>query len=61
MTKTGIVKDERYLERDMDAYHVENPEQLAYIYRELGELKDLFKEIPPRAETRVTNRSPKIL
>jgi acetoin utilization deacetylase AcuC-like enzyme len=51
MAQTGIVKDERYLEHDMGAYHVENPARLAYIYRELAELKGLFEEIPPRAAT----------
>jgi acetoin utilization deacetylase AcuC-like enzyme len=52
MSKTGIVKDERYLEHDMGAYHVENPQRLVYIYRELAELKGLFEEIPPRPATR---------
>jgi acetoin utilization deacetylase AcuC-like enzyme len=52
MPKTGIVKDERYLEHDMGSYHVENPQRLAYIYRELDDLKGLFEEIPPRPATR---------
>src|SRR4030042_5815449 len=52
MARTGIVKDERYLEHDMGSYHVENPQRLVYIYRELDELKGLFEEIPPRAATR---------
>jgi acetoin utilization deacetylase AcuC-like enzyme len=52
MTKTGIVKDQRYLEHDMGLYHVENPQRLAYIYRELNDLKGLFEEIPPRPATR---------
>ena len=52
MAQTGIVKDERYLEHDMGSSHVENPQRLAYIYRELVELKGLFEEIPPREATR---------
>jgi acetoin utilization deacetylase AcuC-like enzyme len=52
MPKTGIVKDKRYLEHDMGSYHVENPQRLAYIYRELDDLKGLFEEIPPRPATR---------
>jgi len=52
MAQTGIVKDKRYLEHETGSYHVENPQRLAYIYRELAELKGLFVEIPPRAATR---------
>jgi acetoin utilization deacetylase AcuC-like enzyme len=52
MAQTGIVKDNRYLEHDMGSYHVENPQRLAYIYRELAGLKGLFEEIPPRPATR---------
>jgi acetoin utilization deacetylase AcuC-like enzyme len=52
MPTTGIVKDKRYLEHDMGAYHVESPQRLAYIYRELDDLKGLFEEIPPRQATR---------
>jgi acetoin utilization deacetylase AcuC-like enzyme len=52
MAQTGIVKDNRYLEHDMGSYHVENPQRLAYIYRELDDLKGLFEEIPPRPATR---------
>ena len=52
MSKTGIVKDERYLAHETGAYHVENPERLVHIYRALDDLKGIFEEIPPRAATR---------
>jgi len=52
MAQAGIVKDERYLEHETGSYHVENPQRLAYIYRELADLKGLFEEIPPRPATR---------
>jgi len=37
---TGIVKDRRYMEHDMGAFHVENPQRLEVVYRMLE------KEIP---------------
>ena len=52
MAQTGIVRDERYLEHDMGSYHVENPQRLVHIYQALDDIKDLFKEVPPRAATR---------
>ncbi len=52
MAKTGIVRDERYLEHDTGAYHVENPERLVHISQALDELHGLFVEIPPREATR---------
>jgi acetoin utilization deacetylase AcuC-like enzyme len=33
MSKTGIVKDKRYLDHDMGSYHVESPERLVHIYK----------------------------
>jgi acetoin utilization deacetylase AcuC-like enzyme len=52
MAKTGIVRDERYLEHDTGGYHVENPERLVHIYRALDELDITLVEITPRAATR---------
>jgi acetoin utilization deacetylase AcuC-like enzyme len=52
MAKTGIVRDERYLEHDMGSYHVENPQRLVHIYRALDELDIPLEEITPRAATR---------
>jgi acetoin utilization deacetylase AcuC-like enzyme len=52
MAKTGIVRDERYLEHDMGSYHVENPERLVHIYRALDEIDTPLKEITPRAAMR---------
>ncbi|UCC65964.1 MAG: histone deacetylase [Deltaproteobacteria bacterium] len=48
MTKTGIVRDERYLEHETGSYHVENPERLVRIYKTLDDLQGLFVEIAPR-------------
>jgi len=54
MSRTGIVKDSRYLEHVMDPGHPESPERLMAIYRMLegAEMKDLFAEVKPRAATR---------
>ena len=52
MAKTGIVRDNRYLEHDTGGYHVENPQRLVHIYRALDDLDGLFVDIPPRAATR---------
>ena len=52
MSKTGIVKDKRYLNHDMGAYHVESPERLVHIYKAIADLSGLFTEIPPRMATR---------
>ena len=46
---TGIVKDQRYMEHDMGAFHVENPKRLEVIYRMVE--KDItfpITEIEPR-------------
>jgi len=37
MNRTGIVKDERYLEHVMDPGHPESPERLRVIYKMLEE------------------------
>ncbi len=52
MAKTGIVKDERYLEHETGSYHVENPERLVHIYKALDDLQGLFVQIPPREARR---------
>ncbi len=54
MKRTGIVKDERYLEHMMDPGHPESPERLRVIYRMLEEkeMKGLFESVKSRAATR---------
>jgi acetoin utilization deacetylase AcuC-like enzyme len=52
MAKTGIVREERYLEHETGASHVENAERLVHIYRALDELDIPLAEITPRAATR---------
>jgi acetoin utilization deacetylase AcuC-like enzyme len=54
MNRTGIVKDERYLEHVMDPGHPESPERLRVIYKMLEEeeMKGLFEMVKPRAATR---------
>jgi acetoin utilization deacetylase AcuC-like enzyme len=52
MAKTGIVRDNRYLEHDTGPYHVETPERLVHIYQALDELDIPLAEITPRAATR---------
>ncbi|MBW2040192.1 MAG: histone deacetylase [Deltaproteobacteria bacterium] len=52
MAKTGIVRDERYLEHETGSYHVENPDRLVHIYKALDELEGPFVEITPREATR---------
>ncbi len=51
MAKTGIVRDERYLEHETGSYHVENPERLLHIYKALDDLQGFFVEVPPRQAT----------
>jgi len=50
MNKTGILKDIRYLDHDMGAYHPESPQRLEAIYDMLEEpdMKDFFIDIPAR-------------
>lgn len=54
MKKTGIIKDNRFMEHDMGAYHPENPRRLEVIYNMLSDsdIKGKFYEIEPRAATR---------
>ncbi|MBW2148026.1 MAG: histone deacetylase [Deltaproteobacteria bacterium] len=50
MAKTGIVRDNRYMEHFMGDYHPESPSRLQAIYTMLDEpeMKDSLVEIPPR-------------
>ncbi len=54
MNRTGIVRDERYIQHITDDYHPENPNRLRSIYSMLqqSDMRDLFTEIPPRFPTR---------
>jgi|YelNatPaOPRAMG01_1025707.scaffolds.fasta_scaffold63022_2 acetoin utilization deacetylase AcuC-like enzyme len=54
MKRTGIVKDNRYLDHIMDPGHPESPDRLVAIYKMLEErdMKDLFEFIKPRLATR---------
>jgi acetoin utilization deacetylase AcuC-like enzyme len=54
MPKTGIVRDDRYMEHAADGYHPESPERLATLYGMLGEpaMKGKYEEIEPRMATR---------
>ena len=54
MNRTGIVKDERYLEHVMDPGHPESPERLRAIYKMLEEkeMKGHFEAVKPRLATR---------
>ncbi len=70
MSRTGIVKDQRYLEHRMDPGHPESPERLRVMYQMLEELfkeketKDLFELVKPRAATREElemNHTPKYI
>ena len=50
MAKTGIVKDERYLNHQMGDYHPESPQRLEVIYDMLKDpdMEGHFKEVPVR-------------
>jgi acetoin utilization deacetylase AcuC-like enzyme len=54
MNRTGIVKDNRYLEHMMDPGHPESPERLKVIYQMLEEkeMKEIVEVVKPRAATR---------
>jgi len=54
MNRTGVVKDDRYLEHMMDPGHPESPERLRVIYKMLEEpdMKSLFEWVKPRPATR---------
>jgi acetoin utilization deacetylase AcuC-like enzyme len=54
MNRTGIVRDETYIEHITDDYHPENPNRLRSIYAMLRQkdMEGLFTEIPPRIASR---------
>ena len=54
MNKTGIVKDIRYMDHDMGAYHPESPERLKVIYEMLEDrdMKNIFRDVPVRPAER---------
>lgn len=54
MNRTGIVKDNRYLEHMMDPGHPESPERLKVIYQMLEEkeMKEIIELVNPRAAIR---------
>lgn len=54
MNRTGIVRDERYIDHITDDYHPENPNRLRSIYGMLqgGDMEGFYTEIPPRLATR---------
>ena len=54
MTRTGIVKDEKYLEHDMGPFHPESPRRLQAIYGMLAEpdMAGHFREVPVRRADR---------
>ncbi len=54
MYRTGIVRDERYLDHIMDPGHPESPERLKVIYQMLEdpEMKGILQEVKPRLANR---------
>jgi acetoin utilization deacetylase AcuC-like enzyme len=50
MNKTGILRDNSFLDHDMGAYHPESPQRLEAIYDMLAEpdMQGVFTEIPAR-------------
>jgi acetoin utilization deacetylase AcuC-like enzyme len=50
MTRTGIVRDKRFMEHQMGPYHPESPERLEVIYAMLdgAEMRETFREVPVR-------------
>lgn len=54
MNKTGIVKDERYMDHQMGAHHPESPKRLEAIYAMLEEpdMKGHFFDVPVRPAER---------
>ena len=66
MSRTGIVRDQRYLEHVMDLGHPESPERLKVMYQMLEEkeMKGLFESVTSRAVTREElemNHTPKYI
>ena len=54
MNRTGIVKDNRYMDHIMDPGHPESPERLRVIYKilEEPEMEKILEEVKPRPATR---------
>lgn len=54
MKTTGIVRDDRYMNHDTGAYHVESAKRLEVIYEmvDANDMKDKFKLIPARFATK---------
>jgi len=54
MNKTGIVKDERYMDHEMGVHHPESPKRLEAIYAMLeeSEMKGHFVDVPVRPAER---------
>lgn len=54
MNRTGIVRDTRYMEHDMGAYHPESPKRLEVVYAMLEgpDMKENFIEVPVRQAER---------
>jgi len=54
MAKTGIVKDERFMNHRMGAYHPESPRRLEVIYGMLGDadMQGHYKDVPVRRAKR---------
>jgi acetoin utilization deacetylase AcuC-like enzyme len=54
MNRTGIVKDDRYMDHVMDPGHPESPERLRVIYKMLEEpeMKGFLEEVNPRPAAR---------
>jgi acetoin utilization deacetylase AcuC-like enzyme len=53
MGKTGIVKDDRYMDHVADGYHPESHQRLEVLYQMLKEpaMKGNYAEVPPRLAT----------
>ena len=53
MSKTGIVKDDRYMNHVADGYHPESHQRLEVLYQMMKEpaMKGNYAEIPPRIAT----------
>jgi len=54
MRRTGVIKDNRFMEHDMGAYHPENPRRLEVIYNMLedSDIKGKFHKIGCRSATK---------
>ena len=53
MAKTGIVRDDRYLDHVADGYHPESPQRLEVLYQMLQEpgMRGNYMGIAPRMAT----------